>query len=41
VGQMLSSGYNVIMWMKCYHVEAYAIMCGEILSSGANVIMWS
>ncbi len=31
---MLSSGANVIIWSKCYHLE-------QMLSFGANAIIWS
>jgi hypothetical protein len=36
--EMLSYRYNVIMWVKCYHVEAYVIMWDKMLPSGAIIL---
>jgi hypothetical protein len=37
---ILSSGANVIIWEKCYHLGRNVIIWDEMLSCGAYVIIW-
>jgi hypothetical protein len=47
LNRILSSGANVIIWSKCYHVElmsSFETQCYHLkllLSSGASVVIWS